>query len=382
MITQHLRHCVVAAAILLFSSMTFAQQAPDYPPLRLEGIFGSFGSGLGQFNSPSGLAIADLNRDGYLDVVVADTGNNRIQRINFNTPTGDPDFDLIAGPGSEVGKVSQPKGIDVDTQRGLLFVADTGNNRIQRATFACCTGDPDFDLIAGSGSSLGQVNAPQGVAYDSLNDILYIADTGNNRIQSASNILLVGDTDFDLFMGPGSNLGEVMSPNGISKGREDNDVEDEPVFIADTGNNRIQRATFDPLTGDPDFDLLMEPGTGLGQVTGPGSIVSLPAAGHNPLNRPAFIFVADTGNNRVQVGSVDSGNNINWQFVGGGSLSMLAPEGLAVGDINRDGRPDLLVADTGNNRLLLFAGVPEPSAAVLAGLAMFGLLFGRRRPIG
>src|ERR1044072_9286475 len=82
------------------------------------------GNGLGQFSAPSGLAIGDLDRDGWPDLFIADTGNNRIQRANSNTATGAPDFSVVVGPGTDVGKLVAPKGLDVDTQKGLIFVAD------------------------------------------------------------------------------------------------------------------------------------------------------------------------------------------------------------------------------------------------------------------
>src|SRR3990172_8148210 len=136
---QFLVILIVAAAVvtLFVSREAFAVSGWIFS----EEIGFGAGSGLGQFSSPSGIAIGDLDRDGRPDIIVADSGNNRLQRVSFDAITGDPDFDLL------VTGLSAPKGIDVDTQRGLLFVADTGNNRIQRATFDPITGDPDFDLL-------------------------------------------------------------------------------------------------------------------------------------------------------------------------------------------------------------------------------------------
>lgn len=50
----------------------------------------------------------------------------------------------------------------------------------------------------------------------------------------------------------------------------------------------------------------------------------------------------------------------------------MSPRGPAIGDFDGDALPDVFVADTGNNRILVFAGVPEPSTMLLVGMAMAG----------
>ena len=68
-------------------------------------------------------------------------------------------------------------------------MADTGNNRIQKI-------QPDGNItgIGNKGSALGEFYNPSGVAVDSK-DNLYVADTGNNRIQKIQpdgNITVIG----------------------------------------------------------------------------------------------------------------------------------------------------------------------------------------------
>ena len=63
-----------------------------------------------------------------------------------------------------------------------MFVADTGNHRIQKFT-------ADGDYItqwAGKGSDAGAFNNPRGIAIDS-NDHVYVADTDNHCIKKFSN---------------------------------------------------------------------------------------------------------------------------------------------------------------------------------------------------
>jgi hypothetical protein len=131
-------------------------------------IFGSQGSGDGQFNSPNGVAV-----DEYGNLYVADTGNNRIQKL---APSG-AFLAAWGSQGSGPGQFISPNSVAVDAG-GNLFVADTGNNRIQKL-------DPSgtFLIAWGSlGSGPGQFSAPRGVALDWAGNP-FVADTGNQRDQ-------------------------------------------------------------------------------------------------------------------------------------------------------------------------------------------------------
>jgi DNA-binding beta-propeller fold protein YncE len=85
-------------------------------------------------HNPWGIFV-DLN----LDLYVADCGNNRIQRFAKDSSTGM----TVAGMGASVSNsidLQCPKSVFVDSL-GFLFIADYGNNRILRlgATgFRCC----------------------------------------------------------------------------------------------------------------------------------------------------------------------------------------------------------------------------------------------------
>ena len=84
--------------------------------------WGSSGTGNGQFNQPYGVAT-----DAAGDVYVADAGNNRIQKF---TGTGTYITQWGSG-GSGDGQFDYPKGVATDAA-GNIYVSDTGNNRIQK----------------------------------------------------------------------------------------------------------------------------------------------------------------------------------------------------------------------------------------------------------
>lgn len=352
---------VVAIAALLFSvqpawALTF----------RLAGELGNGpGTAPGHFNQPTDIQVADFDRDGLPDVVfVADTGNNRVQMFS-NDPVNP--WTVIAPAGTAPGQVSAPQGIAYDEFNDILYVADTGNSRIQvlPAGVTVPAGPPPA-IIAGPGNALGEVNAPTRLAYDEFNDILYVSDTGNNRLQGAKSEDdgVVQTFTWTQIGGPGTAPGEFNAPQGIAYD-EFNDI----LYVSDTGNNRIQSIRINGESGGVEgFRIIATQGSGSGEVNSPLDLA------YDEFND--ILYVADTSNNRVQAatGSVDNGGNINWEFQGENVVTgLLGPEGLSSTSIK------LYVADTGNNRILIFDVVPEPSSAMLAVLAGAGLFLRRRR---
>lgn len=184
------------------------------------------GVGLGQFNRPKGVSTS-LND---MIIFVADTGNNRIQR----STNGGTSWQLLAGLGIGIGQVNAPQSVAYDERTDRLYIADTANNRIQVIN-AASTANPVPSLFAGSsaGTALGQFNQPRGVAVDG-NGVVYVADTLNNRIQQNVSGLANGWTIL-VNATAGTVAGKFNQPRGIyANGAGD-------VYVADTLNNRIQK---------------------------------------------------------------------------------------------------------------------------------------------
>ena len=130
-----------------------------------------------QLRFPAGLA---LDAQGNLDF--ADSGNHRVRKIDINAgtvttvwPTGEPD------------NASTPTGLAFDAA-GNLYIADAGLHRVSRVDLAAGTaqviagtGTPGFSGDGGPAAE-AMLSRPCGIAFDS-NGILYIADTGNQRIR-------------------------------------------------------------------------------------------------------------------------------------------------------------------------------------------------------
>ena len=148
--------------------------------------WGSKGSGDGELNRPSGLAIA---KDGTMFVV--DSLNHRVQHLTLNGEYLGQFGSFGGGP----GQLNTPWGIGLDKD-GNVFVADWRNDRIQQFTpqgkWQASYGQPgtggDASIAREMGGfkraevPVGQFNRPAGVCVDADGDI-YVADWLNNRVQ-------------------------------------------------------------------------------------------------------------------------------------------------------------------------------------------------------
>jgi len=255
--------------------------------------------------------------DAFGNVYVADTGNNRIQKFDssgtYLTPWG--------SLGTGEGQLNSPQGLAVDSS-GYVYIADTNNNRIQKFDSSGTYLTPWGSL----GTGEGQFNSPQGLAVDSSGNI-YVADTGNGRIQKFDS----SGTFSAQWGSQGSGEGQFDAPRGIAVDSSGY------VYIADTNNNRIQKfdssGTYLARWGSP--------GSGEGQFDSPQGL-AVDASGN--------VYAADTNNNRIQ--KFDSAGNYltRWGSQGSGEGQFDAPQGIAV-----DSSGNVYIADTNNNRIQKFS---------------------------
>lgn len=243
------------------------------------------------------------------------------------------------GSGSDPGLFHGQRGLALGNPGGNLFVADTENNRIQKFS----TVGPFLLAFGSLGVGPGQFDHPNDVEGSDLNRV-WVADTGNDRIQ----VFDVNGTYLGQWGTTGSAPGQFRSPSSVAV------TSGGDILVADAGNDRIQR-----FGGGGAFQLAWGThGVGPGQFSGPMSAEALP---------DGRIYVADNGNNRIQYFGPNGVYLGQWTSAGPGlgALSHPSAVGAAIVHYADDFVVRVVVvADTGNDRVVLFRDTGAPFGVV------------------
>jgi RHS repeat-associated protein len=213
------------------------------------GLAGSpgFADGIGsqaRFNSPAGVATGAGD-----SIVVADAGNHRIRAVRtepdqsgvpqwvVSTLAGDGVAGFADGPAA-TARFNNPQGVAVNSS-GVVFIADTANNRIRKIaldqTVTTIAGDGTAGFQDGPGSQ-ARFNAPRGLAVDHQGNI-YVADTGNAAVRvinlAGQVSTLAGDGTIGANDSPGARFN---FPSGVAVNGSNI-----YVYLSDKGNHRIRR---------------------------------------------------------------------------------------------------------------------------------------------
>ncbi len=130
---------------------------------------GSKGDGAGQFQLPTGITTDRLNQ-----LYCADYGTSRILVFNKAGTL----VRTFGSKGTGPGQFNVPRSIAVG-KNDKIYVLDSLNHRVQVFT----PNGEVFSCFGGRGSLPGQFLGPSDVSIDVANDLLYVADKGNKRIQ-------------------------------------------------------------------------------------------------------------------------------------------------------------------------------------------------------
>jgi DNA-binding beta-propeller fold protein YncE len=135
---------------------------------------GSEGSGNGQFHKPCSVAV-----DGSGNILVHDCGNGRIQVLRLSDGAYVRSMcSKGSGPGQLSGDGSRAGNIAFDEQ-GNVVVADSGNHRVQVLRYS---DGAHLRTIGSIGSDAGQFRRPIGFALDGAGNII-VAEHDNFRVQ-------------------------------------------------------------------------------------------------------------------------------------------------------------------------------------------------------
>ncbi|HUP05332.1 MAG TPA: hypothetical protein VMU19_15145 [Bryobacteraceae bacterium] len=252
--------------------------------------------------NPVGLAV-----DSKGNLWVADRGNGRALR--FPAPfaqTGQPQADVVLGQPSLTSplvttdstnsSLAAPYGVAV-TSLGYLAVSDQIQNRVmvfipsssgftsgQAASFL--VGQLSFNGAA-SGSAINQLSSPHHIAVDS-NDRLYVADSGNNRVNIYDSL---DNPNFPAFAASAAvNLSGFSTPEGVYVNPSTGEI-----WVADTSNGLLKRF--------PPFITIVSGAYTINQIQSPALVMALAQDQYGSLiaadstNRLAFYFPGLTAQN-------------------------------------------------------------------------------------
>ncbi len=341
-------------------------------------------------NAPRGLAFDDTNQR----LFVAQTGNHRVTVYDVTAITngeaathvlGQADFtsSVLATTASSMRR---PYGLAYDDTNERLFISSYDSARV--TVFDVTTIDNNENATHvlgvanfttnGTGTTIATTYGPRGLAYNSSNQHLFVAQGLNHRI-SIFDVTAIGNGEnaVDLLGQYDDNL-EDPSPNylvslpnntanslGLNLNHASNkgvalDSVNHRLFVADTENHRVLVYNL-----NPDNTLIDRiPDKVLGQINfknnasavSQSRMTSPTGLAYDPINNRLFVANA----NRVTVYDVatitngEAATHVLGQldFNSGGSATTQArlnsPQGLALGNSR------LYVTDTGNNRVLLF----------------------------
>ncbi len=248
------------------------------------------GSSSVMLNTPQGIFV-----NTKFNLYVADSGNNRIQLFPSTQLSGTS----VAGSGApNTITLDFPTGITLDSQ-GYLFIVDSNNNRIVGSSangFRCIVG-----CSSASGSGSDQLNYPKSLSFDSSGN-LYVADTYNNRIQKftltinscGKCFIILVYSRFIMLLGRSYNLPEFCTyaewnPNGITFA-DNTTVGSYPSDIFISATNAIYVA-------ETDLNQV--------QMWLPGSSIPTTTISAN-LNTPYAVFASIIGDIYIDNGAVNN----------------------------------------------------------------------------
>ena len=318
--------------------------------------------------------------DALGQVYIADTGNNRVRKVDVNgiittvAGNGLPGPPLFGDGGVATdATVSGPHGLFVDRE-GTLFIAENFGIRKVDANGIITTvaGNGFFDFGGDGGPATeASLSFPEGVFVDEMGN-LFIADTGNCHIRNVDTNGIITTVAGNVEQLPCLFLGDGVPATTTSLGNPESVFVDSlgHILIADTDNCLIRRV--DPNGIITTVAGIGAVGTSRGNCSytgeGPAMAVTFNLPSSLVADRLGQIWIADTENHRIRkidtvgVTSTVAGTGVSGSRGDGGpatSAELNSPEGVFVDDLGQ-----VWIADTLNNRIrVIGVGPAGPSTA-------------------
>ena len=373
---------------------------------------------------PTGVAV-DSNQNFY----VSSEGHNQVYEYTQPVPLARSDLlNLQIGPGAQnpnAASLQFPMGLGIDAVNNL-YVADQANNRVLEFNEG---GSPGNKVANGAAGQIDRAhdgvnfvdaigaNSPGGIAVDAVSQApmrhVYVADTVNNRVLGWKDVSkFVAAEPADIVFGQGD-----LFSNKCNNGRAAGDLsglgpdslcgpermatdQSGNLYVADSGNNRVlvydtpfNAASGEQGAGDTSADFVYgQSGSFTSRTCNPSgaSATTLCNPGAVAVDTAGHVYIADAANNRVlefakagnppvasdaiasrsygQGAVSDFSDTVCADGVGGdppaSDHAMCNPQGVTI-----DNSGNLLIADTGNNRVI---EIDAPLAGTQNATRVFG----------
>jgi sugar lactone lactonase YvrE len=342
--------CVLATCASVLSAPALAKEVHVY-----KSTFGSEGSEPGQFKEPLGIAVNDTTHEVY----VADTGNNRVERFALNTVTGVYEYvGQFNGAGAPTGVFSRSTGVAVDDSgdpmadpsAGDVYVVDHNHNVV--------------DKFSATGTYIGQI---LGTPTSNPNEMVQaVAVDPNGRVWVSQHV----NTEFYIDSYSDALTNELLTSHTSGLAAEQLAVDAEDDLYVENGDE------IDKLNSSDEVLL------GGQVVNGKNGVQDLsPFGNENVLNNTSPYFAQSgvavdpttrevyvgrsTGNEPVEgtIGAFTLGGTAIERF-GSGYFQPPSEQGDAIHSVAVDSSDGMVYVTDPNNRVVVFEGVTLPTVSL------------------
>lgn len=308
------------------------------------GTVGSTGTSVGGAARPTGLFVGDMNKDTFLDVIACNEGQNNVS-VLLNSGTGT----FSRNNEYSISATAAPQAIvGADLNGDMIPDAITANAGDNNAAYFVGAAASAFTVPPTALTPGATVQSPSAIALSDINKDgkpdLVMANQMTNNIS----VFLWNDTTKAFVFKANYTTGANTNPRGIVLGD----------FVGDSNIDAVVSLS----VNSPQVAVLTGDGTGTFGTA--ANFTAGQAGGDSPLGLASGDFDADGVPDIVAALSASNyiavlRNRNKTPLAPDYFTTGQKPQAVAVGDLNNDGKPDLAIANTGDNQVAILLNTSQ-----------------------